>query len=161
MSVLKRQYGLVKNSRELLFEFCENLGPDDYVKVLEDFGWGSIRNLHTHVAECYQNWLANFDLKETIKVAEPEMVGNVQDIRKIFSEVDNLVCRFLDTYEGRFDETIKGSVTWQEADEELPVLWLFTHTVTHEFHHKGQIVSMARELGYVPDDTDLMIPEFK
>ena len=25
-------------------------------------------------------------------------------------------------------------------------LWLLTHTETHEFHHKGQIVSMARHL---------------
>ena len=27
-------------------------------------------------------------------------------------------------------------------------LWLLTHTETHEFHHKGQIVSVARHLGY-------------
>jgi uncharacterized damage-inducible protein DinB len=26
---------------------------------------------------------------------------------------------------------------------------------THEFHHKGQIVLMARVLGYFPPDTDV------
>src|SRR5699024_6148813 len=161
MSVLKRQYDLVKNTRELLFGFCEELAPEDYVKELDDFGWGSIRNLHTHVAECYQSWLANFGLKENIKAAEPGAVSDVQDMRNIFGEVDNLVYRFLNTYEGQVDGTIKGSVPWQEADEELPVLWLFTHTVTHEIHHKGQNVSMGRRHVYVPDDTDLMIPELK
>ncbi|QKY70708.1 DinB family protein [Lentibacillus sp. CBA3610] len=158
MIALKRQYDLVKNSRELLFGFCEKLDPEDYIKELDGFGWGSIRNLHTHVAECYQSWLANFGLKENTRVAEPRMVSNVQDIRNIFSDVDSLVYRFLDTYADKLDMNVKGPVPWQKEDEELPVLWLFTHTITHEFHHKGQIVSMARQLGYVPDDTDLGIP---
>ena len=35
-------------------------------------------------------------------------------------------------------------------------IWLLTHTETHEFHHKGQIASMARHLGYVPPNTDLI-----
>lgn len=158
MSVLNRQYELVKNTRELLFAFCEKLDADDYIKELDGFGWGSIRNLHTHVAECYQSWLGNFGLKENITFAEPGMVSNVQDMRGIFSEVDDLASRFLNTYENHADEVIKGPVPWQEEYEELSVLWLFTHTITHEFHHKGQIVSMARKLGYVPDDTDLVVP---
>ncbi|MCB0535444.1 MAG: hypothetical protein KDD14_24780 [Saprospiraceae bacterium] len=37
-----------------------------------------------------------------------------------------------------------------------PPLRLFTHIVTHEFHHKGQILSLSRHLGYTPVDTDIM-----
>ncbi|MFI5159066.1 MAG: DinB family protein [Sphingobacteriales bacterium] len=33
---------------------------------------------------------------------------------------------------------------------------LFTHVTTHEFHHKGQVVSMSRQLGYTPVDTDVI-----
>jgi uncharacterized damage-inducible protein DinB len=36
--------------------------------------------------------------------------------------------------------------------------WLFTQAVTHEFHHKGQIVTIARQLGYQPVETDLVTP---
>ncbi|MFP3360862.1 DinB family protein, partial [Planococcus sp. SIMBA_143] len=36
--------------------------------------------------------------------------------------------------------------------------WLYTHTATHEFHHKGQIVKIGRKLGYIPPDTDLIEP---
>ncbi|WP_423227985.1 DinB family protein [Sabulibacter ruber] len=28
--------------------------------------------------------------------------------------------------------------------------------ITHEFHHKGQIPSLGRHLGFVPDDTDVV-----
>jgi uncharacterized damage-inducible protein DinB len=34
-------------------------------------------------------------------------------------------------------------------------LQLFTHVMTHEFHHKGQLLSMFRILGHVPPDTDV------
>ncbi|WP_246202567.1 DinB family protein [Virgibacillus doumboii] len=156
--MLKKQYELVKNTRGLLFQFCEKMSPDDYTKELEGFGWGSVRNLHTHVAECYQNWLGKFGLKENIQIADPTMVRDVSEIRQIFKKVDELVYRFLNAYGDNYEHLISGPVSWQEDDEELSVLWLFTHTLTHEFHHKGQIVTMGRQLGYIPDDTDLITP---
>ncbi|MNY69859.1 DinB family protein [compost metagenome] len=33
---------------------------------------------------------------------------------------------------------------------------VFTHVITHEYHHKGQILSLSRHLGYTPVDTDIM-----
>nr|WP_242021046.1 DinB family protein [Cytobacillus oceanisediminis] len=30
------------------------------------------------------------------------------------------------------------------------------HTVTHEYHHKGQIMAMSRQLGYEPPNTDVL-----
>jgi uncharacterized damage-inducible protein DinB len=35
-------------------------------------------------------------------------------------------------------------------------LQLFTHLLTHEFHHKGQIMTMCRLLGHIPPDTDVI-----
>jgi len=31
-----------------------------------------------------------------------------------------------------------------------------THVMTHEFHHKGQIMTMGRMLGYTPPDADVI-----
>ena len=33
---------------------------------------------------------------------------------------------------------------------------LLMHTVTHEFHHKGQVVAMLRQLGHAPQNTDIL-----
>ncbi|TKC09723.1 DinB family protein [Pedobacter frigoris] len=33
---------------------------------------------------------------------------------------------------------------------------IFTDVITHEFHHKGQAMTMARLLGHIPPDTDVM-----
>ncbi len=158
MNVLKEQYELVKHTRNLLFSFCEQINQEDYVKEVAGFGWGSIRNLHIHVAECYHSWLGTFALKQSDPIADVSLISNVSEMRRLFKDVDNLVSAFLDTYEGREGSKISGNVSWQQEEEELTVLWLLTHTLSHEFHHKGQIVSIARKLGYVPEDTDLIVP---
>lgn len=97
-----------------------------------------------------------------LETGEPKVkasdVTDVNEMRTIFERVDQLVFRFLDEYDERFDEKISRKVSWQEEEEELSPLWLLTHTITHEFHHKGQIVTLARALGYEPVDTDLLTP---
>jgi uncharacterized damage-inducible protein DinB len=35
-------------------------------------------------------------------------------------------------------------------------LEVFTHVMTHEYHHKGQLLSLSRQLGYTPIDTDVI-----
>jgi uncharacterized damage-inducible protein DinB len=158
MDVLVRQYDWIRRTRELLFRYCETLTSEDYVRELDGFGGGSIRSLHVHVAECYQSWLGNFALKKGMTLAKPDSVSNVQEMRQVFEEVNSLVYEFFQEFNGRWDLILTGSVPWQDENEELTTLWLFTHTVTHEFHHKGQMVSMSRQLGYTPPDTDLIEP---
>ena len=158
MNVLKEQYDLIKHTRKVLFHFCEKIEQKDYTKDVDGYGWGSIRNLHVHIAECYQSWIGRFALETSEPVVKESEVTDVNDMRKVFERVDELVYRFLDEYDGRFDEKISRKVNWKEEEEELSPLWLLTHTITHEFHHKGQIVTLARALGYKPVDTDLLTP---
>ncbi|AZB42438.1 DUF664 domain-containing protein [Bacillus sp. FJAT-42376] len=158
MGLLSEQYKMVKDTRNLLFEFCERINPAYYTQEIEDFGWGSIRNLHVHVAECYQSWLERFALKRPAANYDELGISNVGEMRNLFQKTDQIAAQFLNEYEDQPAAKLKGTVSWQKEEEELSVLWLFTHTVTHEFHHKGQILSMARHLGYIPVDTDLITP---
>ncbi|MBN8209035.1 DinB family protein [Bacillus sp. NTK071] len=154
MNVLKEQYDWVMHTRKLLFHFCEKVNQEDYTKEMDTFGGNSMRSLHQHVAECYHYWLGKVGLKDPDFFERPEQVNDVNEMRKLFDEVDQLVYRFLDHFEGQEEKKISRGV--QDEEEEFSVLWLYTHTSTHEFHHKGQIVWLARQLGYEPPDTDLI-----
>ncbi|MTW86470.1 DUF664 domain-containing protein [Virgibacillus dakarensis] len=158
MNVLEKQYDWIRFTREKLFRYCEKLTIEDYTCEIDKFSWGSMRNLHVHVAGCYQSWLGNFGLTKGITRVTPDLVSNVEDMRQIFENVNELVFEFLEEFEGQWDFGITGPVSWQDEEEELTPLWLYTHVVTHEFHHKGQIVSMGRHLGYIPGNTDLIEP---
>lgn len=152
------QYDWIQRTRESLFRYCETLSPTDYVKELESFGGDSIRNLHVHVTNCYRVWLGNRALDKSLPETNPGSVHNVQDMREVFRETDALVGEFLNEFKGKWDHTVQ--ITWEDGRSTgFTALWLFTHTISHEFHHKGQIVKIGRQLGYIPPETDLIEPE--
>ncbi len=155
MNQLKEQYDWIMHTRKLLFHFCEKIEQEDYEKEIDVFGGKSIRSLHQHATECYYYWLGKFGLKDIGFSERPAQVKDVNEMRERFEGVDQLVYRFLEEFEGRYEEKISSSASEFEG-EEFSVLWLYTHVTTHEFHHKGQIVWLARYLGYEPPDTDLI-----
>jgi uncharacterized damage-inducible protein DinB len=157
MVVFVTQYDWIQRSREPLLAYCETLSPADYVKELETFGGDSIRNLHVHVANCYRVWLGNRALGKSFPEIKPESVNEIQQMREIFRETNELVNEFLNEFKGKWNDSIQITLKSGSTMEPTP-LWLFTHTITHEFHHKGQIVKIGRQLGYIPPDTDLIEP---
>ncbi|MCU9614902.1 DinB family protein [Caldibacillus lycopersici] len=155
MDLFVSQYDWIRRTRELLFRYCETLSPTDYVKELESFAGDSIRNLHVHVADCYRVWLAIRAQRMSLPQISPESITTVQEMREFFRQIDVIVAEFLQKFQGKWDDTVH--VTFADGQKmEFTALWLFTHTITHEFHHKGQIVKIGRQLGYIPPDTDLI-----
>ena len=155
MDVFVSQYNWIQRTRETLLQYCETLSTSDYVKELENFGGDSIRNLHAHVADCYRVWLGNRALGKPFPQITPESIKNVHEMREVFRKTDALVQQFLNEFEGKWDKTVQVSFTSGHSLD-ITSLWLFTHTITHEFHHKGQIVKIGRQLGYTPPETDLI-----
>ncbi|WP_068781191.1 DinB family protein [Paenibacillus sp. GM2] len=156
MNVFESQYDLIQNTRESLFRYCEIMSPTDYVKKLETLGGVSIHRLHAHVAECYQVWLGTRALGKSLPKITPESIHNIQEMREVFKKTDELVYEFLNEFKNRWDPALQAS--WQSDSMELTELWLFTHTITHEFHHRGQIVKIGRQLGYIPPKMNLAKP---
>jgi len=87
---------------------------------------------------------------------EETVSADVDMLRRWFAISDEVVDEFLHAYGSRARELIYNK---SEGPIGLTPLWLMTHTMTHEFHHKGQIVTLARRLGYAPPDTDLVYPD--
>ncbi|MBV7509765.1 DinB family protein [Bacillus sp. sid0103] len=159
--VLKQQYSFIRSTRQTLFAFLEGIPLQKLHKTVPNFGNASIIRTHIHVADCYLGWLGKFALKQNdfsfATVYDIEH-SDVKKVRNRFELVDEVVQQFLDEFNSRWFDNIANQVKWQKEPWSTTPLWLLTHTETHEFHHKGQIVSMARHLGYNPPDTDLVAP---
>ncbi len=82
--------------------------------------------------------------------------SNMAELLILYAEVDNLVVEFMTVFEGSWESPIKGSISRNRTELTVPALQVITHVITHEFHHKGQILSISRLLGYTPVDTDVI-----
>ncbi|MEJ7680622.1 MAG: DinB family protein [Segetibacter sp.] len=115
---------------------------------------GSIRNLLVHVANAYEFWIAKHALNKNIIFTTYDSKENIIDIIDLFDAVDIIMYEFMELLKEPSTKLIDYEINGVKNSVDL--LKLFTHVITHEFHHKGQILSISRYLGYTPVDTDII-----
>ncbi|MFD2583033.1 DinB family protein [Pedobacter vanadiisoli] len=152
--MLKQQYEYVLSSRNSLLTYISTISEQDFLTDNSSFGRGSIRNLLVHICQTYCAWIGERALGIKQDFLPFENYRTLSDCLSYFALVDE--------YIGLFTEKFKGNellqIELQRNGESLVVnpLKLFTHVITHEFHHKGQIMSLSRHLGYTPVDADII-----
>jgi uncharacterized damage-inducible protein DinB len=153
-NLLTAQYNEVKGAREALFNHCHSMGNEDMYKTVPTFNNSTIASLLTHNANTYLHWLCLFDKSGDMNFYEtPETARGIEEI---YQQVNVLVSDFLSRYKANYMQPITQKLPRRDNILTLTPLQLFTHTITHEFHHKGQILTMGRLLGYTPPDTDII-----
>lgn len=154
-NLLQLQYQNIQGAREALFGYCSSMAGADLLKPVEVFNSNNITSLLIHVANAYLHWLVFFDTQQPVNYFSDEEVQSLDDIRIMYQKVDERVALFLVKYQQNYNWPISQYTRSGKALTTTP-LQLFTHAVTHEFHHKGQILTMSRMLGYIPADTDVI-----
>lgn len=150
----EKQYELVRESRSVLFEYCKTISEEHFLQEHSSFGrGGSIRNLLVHIANTYQFWIGQEFLKKEMAFTEYISVKSLDSVVQLFSEIDNILEEFFSAIK---QEGLSTDVGCNQEESDVLAFKYFTHVITHEFHHKGQILSLSRQLGYVPVDTDVM-----
>ena len=149
---LKTFYDLAKRTRAGVLDWLETLPQDIFTLEHEQFAYGSLRNIYGHIADCYLGWVGEVGLSQkSTQIA----VNEVSQLRDLFTEVDNTVAKALETFHRLDDPFISP------GGNTLTQRWLILHPITHEFHHKGQALALARVLGHPHGgnpDTDLVPP---
>jgi uncharacterized damage-inducible protein DinB len=151
----KQQYGFVCHAREVLLNYCKTISNSDFLKENISFSrGGSIRNLLVHVANTYEFWIGKCALERTVVFTDYGSKQNIQEITNFFGSINILMAEFIESQQGPKINGINYVINGVRNSAE-PFL-IFTHVITHEFHHKGQVLSLSRHLGYTPVDTDIM-----
>jgi uncharacterized damage-inducible protein DinB len=162
-------YGWLKRTREVLFEYTDRLPNEVYTLEHPDFAYGSIRNIHAHVAECYLWWVGTMGFGamglgaggsgRPVEEFDPSSLPDANSIRAKFAEVDALLEEAFEQFtslDAPLEVVRPGRDTLLVSQR-----WLVMHPITHEFHHKGQLLALGRVLGHpLPPthDTDLVLP---
>ena len=153
MNILSSQYLLIKSSREVVLKYFSEIKSADFTRKLESFNNSSMQSLYAHSLNTYIHWLKRFAKKEEYPYFKTEELKNAKDFRAAFETINSIVEEFISEHSDPYDK-ITGYIAWQKKDFTYTALDLFTHVTTHEFHHKGQLMTMSRLLGYSPPDAD-------
>ncbi len=158
---LKLTYDWTRRTREELFAFTESLPNEVYTLERPDFAYGSIRNIHAHVAFAYMVWVGVIGLNRDRASFElpADQIPDANAMRERFSAVDALLQEALDAFD-RPDEMFEHHHRSGQTLK-LTQRWLVVRPITHEFHHKGQLLALARVIGHpLPEDmgSDLVGP---
>lgn len=154
--LLEAQYNEIKGARNALFAYCESMKPTDLFKPNQVFNDASIADLLVHNANTYISWINNFGLDGNSPFYKAESFKNLEEIKLLFEKVDQTMVDFLEKYKGDYEQPLTAKVKHRGFTLTETPLQLYTQAITHEFHHKGQIVTMSRLLGYTPVDTDVI-----
>lgn len=152
--MLKQQYELVLFSRETILDYVKTISHEDFIWDDSPFGKGSIRNLLVHICDTYSSWIAERGLGLPLTYPPFDNYSTLNDCIKYFNRVNLFIDQFLNQFEGNYQKEIQ--IVRNGTTTKISVLQLFTHVITHEFHHKGQIMSLSRILGYTPVDADII-----
>jgi uncharacterized damage-inducible protein DinB len=150
------QYQLVLGARNALLTYCGQLNSNELLQPITGFNNSSIHSLMMHVANAYIYWLVIVGLQKQRPQFNEADIKDITSLRQIYEQVDVAVNDFLTLFKDTMEVPADYKLPNKDILLTLTPLQLFTHVLTHEFHHKGQILNMSRQLGYVPADTDVI-----
>ena len=154
MEILKMQYASIQSSRNVVLTHLEQMGPAALTMPVPAFNNKHLAGMAIHISNVYVHWIGNFALQQGLSYLDESEPATIQNLKDGFARADNVMelffREFKETLLTELSNTINGRLV------NTTPLTVFTHVCTHEFHHKGQMMSMSRLLGHVSPDTDII-----
>ena len=116
----------------------------------------SVRDTLVHTLWSEWIWLERLRGRSPREVFDPAGFPTVADIRARWSPVEDGYAAVLDPP----DVDLARPVTYTNRKGEewtYPVGQILRHVMNHGTHHRGQLVTMLRQLGEVPPTTDFLV----
>jgi uncharacterized damage-inducible protein DinB len=137
-----------------IFEALEAIPAEQYLQDMK----GSHGGIHTtlvHMVGAEKVWLERFQGAPQPFLSE-NPPPSLAELKSIWEKVGFDTAKWLGT---QSDKSLQGTFTMKtlKGDAFTHVFWqAYQHVVNHSTYHRGQIITMMRQLGVKPPSTDLI-----
>jgi uncharacterized damage-inducible protein DinB len=131
--------------------------PDEQYRRDMKGSHGSIHATLTHMVGAEKIWLERWQGVPTGPFLKPEAVGSLADLKQLWEKIGHDTAQWLG---GMNDKKLQEFFTMKTLKGEsfTHQYWqAFQHLINHSTFHRGQIVTMMRQLGATPPVTDLIV----
>lgn len=140
----------------VIFDAVAQVSEADYLRDLHS-SHGGIHGTLAHVVWAEHLWLHRWLGKPNPDVAQGKDLKDLASVRARFEDVEAERNRFLGTLTAaNLDDTRLVKPT-SGGEHTHTLRQMFRHLVNHSSYHRGQIVTLLRQLGAKPPSTDLTL----
>jgi len=143
-------------ANRLLFDGVSGLSDTEYVRDLKS-SHGGIHGTLAHLVWAEALWLARWLGRPNPAVPQGKDLHTLHDVRSRWEAIEaERSAWFAGFPDSQLDDTIR--VKPSSGGEFLHTYrQMFGHLVNHSSYHRGQVVTMLRQLGHTPPSTDLIL----
>ena len=148
---------LERYARPRMLANLDQLKLEEFTSPLQFLAGRSPRDVVAHTMETEIFWIhCALQGKPMIKFREYEQYAAVDTVRRRWAEVAAETKEYLRSLTPEDIDAEKSVDIGGSNVVQFPLWQIIYHVITHEFHHKGQLMSAVRDLGYEPSETDFI-----
>ncbi len=154
LSELKLLHAYNSWATNQFFDALAELPNDKFMQDMKS-SHGGIHGTLTHTIGAEKVWLERF-LGDPQPFLTQEPPKSLQELKVIWEKVGYDTAKWLS---GMTDKKLQETFTMKtlKGDTFVQIFWqAFQHVVNHSSYHRGQIVTMLRQLDVKPPTTDLI-----
>jgi uncharacterized damage-inducible protein DinB len=141
-------------ANERFFEALSQLSAEQYGRDLQS-SHGGVHGTLAHIVGAEKGWLRRWLRQPETASAALSQTHSLAELRAYWEGVCDEMSQFLATLDDRkLQETL--TTTTPTGAYTSPYWQMIHHVVDHSSYHRGQIVTMLRQLGMTPPSTGLI-----
>ena len=151
---LMAEYNLWMDGK--IYDVCLNIPDDDRKKDMGAF-FKSIHSTLNHIYFGDLAWIERLrDNKFTPREIGVDLFDNFENLRAAQEKMDSEILDWARSLTPVvLNETFDYISNVNNFSRKLPVWVLTTHMFNHQTHHRGQVTTLIKQLGYDPGVTDI------
>jgi len=130
-------------SFEKLIEHCKSLSIDEFNRKIEGFGYPSVKLQLHHAIGAQKYWIGVLQGRMDVD-DDPDDEFTIDDMSEYRRSVLRMTERYLSSVATGELITPRLMITWGNKEKTLVPAHIVIRTLTHMYHHHGQVTAMCR-----------------
>ncbi|MCP4569908.1 MAG: hypothetical protein GY841_20200 [FCB group bacterium] len=130
-------------SFEKLIEHCQCLNDDEFNRKIEGFGYPTIKHQLHHAIGAQKYWIGVLQGRMDVD-NDPDDLFSIDDMIAYHQSVLRTTEKYLNSASTDELTTARPMITWGNIKKILIPAHVVIRTLTHLYHHHGQVAAMCR-----------------
>ncbi len=147
-------YNLWANT--LMSVWLKSFKDEDFLKEIES-SFNSVQKTVLHICDAQYVWYQRLNSMDLEAVPSKTFAGSKDDALALLTDLSEKMCNFVKQQD---DSSIIHEITYRlnNGDEDTQqMIYMLHHCMNHSTYHRGQLITMGRQLGYEnPPRTDFI-----